>query len=157
SGCGVRGDVIQELDWCVGEVLATLDRLKLTDNTLVIFTSDNGPVVDDGYADGAEESLNGHRPAGPLRGGTYTPYEGGTRVPLIASWPAKIKPGVSDALICQVDFLATFAALTHADLPGEAGPDSLDVLPALQGDSAKGRDHLVEQAGALAIRQGRWK
>ncbi|SIO26291.1 Arylsulfatase A [Singulisphaera sp. GP187] len=157
SGCGVRGDVIEELDWCVGEVLATLDRLKLTDNTLVIFSSDNGPVVDDGYADEAEQTLNGHRPSGPLRGGKYSPYEGGTRVPLIASWPAKIKPGVSDALICQIDLLATFAALTKRDLPQDAGLDSLDVLPALLGISPKGRDHLVEQGGGLSLRQGNWK
>ena len=81
SGCGVRGDVIQELDWSVGQVLDTLDRLKLADRTLVLFTSDNGPVVDDGYADGAVRDLNGHRPAGPLRGGKYSLFEGGTRVP----------------------------------------------------------------------------
>lgn len=157
SGCGVRGDVIEELDWCVGEVLATLDRLKLTDNTLVIFTSDNGPVIDDGYADDAEQSLNGHRPSGSLRGGKYSPYEGGTRVPFLASWPAKIKPGVSDALICQIDLLATFAALTHRPLPQEAGPDSFDILPALLGTSPVGRDHLVEQGAGLSIRQGQWK
>ncbi|AGA31172.1 sulfatase family protein [Singulisphaera acidiphila] len=157
SGCGVRGDVIEELDWCVGEVLATLDRLKLADNTLVLFSSDNGPVVDDGYADDAEPMLNGHRPAGPLRGGKYSPYEGGTRVPLIACWPAKIKPGISDALICQIDLLATFAALTKRNLPQEAGPDSFDVLPALLGTSPVGRDHLVEQGGGLSLRQGKWK
>ncbi|WP_406694132.1 sulfatase-like hydrolase/transferase [Singulisphaera sp. Ch08] len=157
SGCGVRGDVIEELDWCVGEVLATLDRLKLTDNTLVLFSSDNGPVVDDGYADEAEKMLNGHRPSGPLRGGKYSPYEGGTRVPLIASWPAKIKPGVSDALICQIDLLATFAALAKRNLPQEAGPDSHNVLPALLGTSPQGRDHLVEQGGGLSLRQGKWK
>lgn len=157
SGCGVRGDVIEQLDWSVGEVLAALDRLKLTDDTLVVFTSDNGPVVDDGYADGAGDDLNGHRPAGPLRGGKYSPYEGGTRVPFLACWPKKIKPGVSEALVSQVDFLATFAALTHQLLPDEAGPDSFDVLPALVGESPTGRDHLVEQAPALSLRQGNWK
>ena len=79
SGCGVRGDVVQELDWCVGQVLDTLDRLRLADRTLVVFTSDNGPVVDDGYADGAVRDLGGHRPSGPLRGGKYSLFEGGTR------------------------------------------------------------------------------
>lgn len=157
SGCGVRGDVIEELDWSVGEVLATLDRLKLTDDTLVVFTSDNGPVVDDGYADGAGDDLNGHRPSGPLRGGKYSPYEGGTRVPFIACWPSKIKPGVSDALISQVDLVATFAALTRQHLPAEAGPDSFDVLSALVGQSPTGREYLVEQAPALSLRQGNWK
>src|SRR5271157_3760599 len=72
SGCGVRGDVVQELDWCVGQVLDALDRLKLADRTLVLFTSDNGPVVNDGYADGAVRDLDGHRPSGPLRGGKYS-------------------------------------------------------------------------------------
>jgi len=157
SGCGVRGDVIEELDWTVGEVLATLDRLKLADNTLVIFTSDNGPVVDDGYADNAEADLNGHKPAGPLRGTKYSPYEAGTRVPFIARWPARIKPGQSDALVCQIDFLASFAALTGREVPREAGVDSLNVLPALLGESKVGRDHLVEQANLLSIRQGPWK
>ena len=81
SGCGVRGDVIVQFDWCAGEILNTLDRLNLSTNTLVILSSDNGPVVDDGYEDGAVENLNGHRPAGPLRGGKYSIFEGGTRVP----------------------------------------------------------------------------
>ncbi len=105
SGCGVRGDVIVQLDWCVGEVLAALDRLHLATNTLVILSSDNGPVLDDGYADGAVRDLNGHKPAGPLRGGKYSIYEGGTRVPFLVRWPGRVKPGLSDALICQVDLL----------------------------------------------------
>jgi arylsulfatase A-like enzyme len=157
SGCGVRGDVIEELDWCVGEVLAALDRLGLTDRTLVLFSSDNGPVVDDGYADGAVEALDGHRPAGPLRGGKYSPYEGGTRVPLIACWPSEIRTGVSDALVCQVDFLATLADLVGQALPAEAGPDSFDLLPALVGRERSGRRQLVEHSGGLALRDGPWK
>ncbi len=88
SGCGVRGDAIQQLDWCVGQVMETLDRLRLTDKTLIIFTSDNGPVLDDGYADGAVADANGHIPAGPWRGGKYSTYEGGTRVPFLVRWPA---------------------------------------------------------------------
>jgi arylsulfatase A-like enzyme len=161
SGCGVRGDVIQEFDWSVGQVIDTLDRLKLADNTLLIVTSDNGPVIDDGYADGAAENLNGHTPAGPLRGGKYSNYEGGTRVPFIARWPGRIKPQTtSDALLCQVDLLRSLARLAKADVPKDAGPDSLDLLPAFLGEANIGRDHLVEQAGGpltLAIRKGQWK
>jgi arylsulfatase A-like enzyme len=157
SRCGVRGDVIQELDACVGQVLDALDRLNLADRTLVIFTSDNGPVVDDGYADGAVEALDGHRPAGVLRGGKSSLYEGGTRVPFLACWPGTIRPGVSEALIGQVDLLATIAALLVRPLPAAAGPDSVNVLPALLGRSQTGRDHLVEHDRDLAIRQGPWK
>jgi arylsulfatase A-like enzyme len=157
SGCGVRGDVIQEMDWSVGEVMAALDRLKLAQDTLVIFGSDNGPVVDDGYADGAVEDLKDHKPGGPLRGTKYSLYEGGTRTPFIARWPGRIKPGVSDALVCQVDFMASFAALAGRNLPAEAAPDSFNVLPALLGESKTGREHLVEHAGGTALRKGWWK
>ena len=158
SACGVRGDVTQEFDWSVGQIMDVLDRLKLADKTLLIVSSDNGPVVEDGYADGARAALNGHTPAGPLRGGKYSIYEGGTRIPFIARWPGHIQPGLSEALICQIDFLATFAHLTGQKLPADAAPDSRDILPALLGQSKTGRDYLVEQAGnGLALRQGRWK
>ncbi|HWR50238.1 MAG TPA: arylsulfatase [Bryobacteraceae bacterium] len=157
SGCGVRCDVIQELDACVGRLMTTLDKLKLTDNTLIVFTSDNGPIVDDGYADRAVEELNGHAPAGALRGGKYSIYEAGTRVPFIASWPARIKPGVSGALVAQQDLLASFAALSDRPVPANGGPDSFNVLPALLGESKTGRDHLVEHAGRLALRKSQWK
>ena len=157
SGCGVRGDVIVEFDWCAGEILNTLERLNLNKNTLVILSSDNGPVVDDGYRDGAVKDLNGHRPAGPLRGGKYSIFEGGTRVPFIARWPQRIKPGVSDSLVCHIDFLASFAALTGQKQTAEEGPDSRDVLPALLGEAKQGREQLVEHAGVLALRDGSWK
>lgn len=157
SQCGVRGDVIQELDDTVGQVLATLKRLKLSEKTLVIFSSDNGPVIDDGYADGAVENLNGHTPAGSLKGTKYSLYEAGTRVPFIAHWPGRIEPGVSNALVCQIDFLASFAKLTGQSLPADAAPDSFDVLPALLGNSQKGRETLVEHANGLAFRKGNWK
>jgi arylsulfatase A-like enzyme len=157
SGCGVRGDVVQELDWCVGQVLDALDRLKLTDRTLVLFTSDNGPVVDDGYADGAVRDLDGHRPAGPLRGGKYSLFEGGTRVPFLVRWPGRVRPGVSDALVNQVDLMASLASLTGRTLSDGSAPDSLDVLPALLGDSRIGRDHSVHHSGRLALREGTWK
>jgi arylsulfatase A-like enzyme len=157
SGCGVRGDVIQELDWCVGQVMETLDRLGLSDNALVIFTSDNGPVLDDGYADGAVADANGHVPAGPWRGGKYSTYEGGTRVPFLVRWPGRIKPGKSDALVCQIDLLASLAALAGQAVPRGAAPDSENVLAALLGESPKGREILVEHAAGLALRKGQWK
>jgi len=157
SQCGVRGDAIQQLDACVGKVRDTLQRLNIADNTLIIFTSDNGPVINDGYADGSIVDLNGHTPAGPLKGGKYSLYEGGTRMPFIACWPGHIKPGTSDALVCQVDFLASFAALTGQSLSNDAGPDSFNILPALLGESKTGRDTLVEHANGTALRKGQWK
>ncbi|MBP7936530.1 MAG: arylsulfatase [Phycisphaerae bacterium] len=157
SGMGPRGDVILQFDACVGRILNTLDRLGLAENTLVILSSDNGPVVDDGYRDEAATRLGDHRPAGPWRGGKYSIFEGGTRVPMLIRWPRRVRPGTSPALVCQVDFLASFAALVGRKLGPEDGPDSLDVLPALLGDSRGGREELVEQAGTLALRRGDWK
>lgn len=157
SGCGVRGDVIEELDWTAGQIMDTLERLGIADNTLFLFTSDNGPVVIDGYADGADRDLHGHRPAGPFRGGKYTIYEGGTRLPFLASWPQRIKPGVSGALIGQVDLTASMAALTGQRLPADGAPDSLNMLPALLGESKHGRHWLVEHSGGIGLRDGNWK
>ena len=154
---GPRGDAIVQFDACVGELLGTLDRLKLADNTLVILTSDNGPVLDDGYKDGAVEKLGNHKPAGPFRGGKYSIFEGGTRMPFVIRWPARIKPGSSDALVSQVDFCASFAALTGQRLGPKDAPDSFNVLPALLGESPTGRDHLLEHSGKVAIRQAQWK
>jgi arylsulfatase A-like enzyme len=157
SGLGPRGDVILQLDWTTGELLDTLDRLGLAERTLVLFTSDNGPVVDDGYRDEAVLRLGGHRPAGPLRGGKYSAFDGGTTVPFLVRWPGHVKPGVSDALVSQVDLLASLASLTGQKLAAGDGPDSVDVLPALLGADPAGRDQLVEQAGTLSLIRGRWK
>lgn len=157
SGCGVRGDAIQQLDWCVGQVMETLDRLKLSENTLVIFTSDNGPVLDDGYADGAVADANGHLPAGPWRGGKYSTYEGGTREPFLVRWPARVKAGTSAAMVCQIDLLASLGALVGQTMPAGAAPDSENVLAALVGESSDGRETLVEHAAGLALRKGQWK
>ena len=154
---GPRGDAIAELDWCVGKVLDTLDRLNLTRNTLFVFSSDNGPVVDDGYKDQAVELLGDHKPAGPLRGGKYSAYDGGTRVPFLVRWPGEVKPGVSSAPISQIDLLASLASLTGQKLPADAAPDSFDVLPAVLGQSKKGRPHIVEHATALSLIVGDWK
>jgi arylsulfatase A-like enzyme len=154
---GPRGDVIVEADWSVGQILDTLDRLKLAGDTLVIFTSDNGPVVDDGYKDDAVAKLGSHTPAGPFRGGKYSHFEGGTRVPFIVRWPGRVKPGTSDALVSQVDLLASFAALVNQPLATGDGPDSVDTHAALLGTSKTGRTELVEQAGGQALRSGQWK
>lgn len=157
SGLGYRGDAILQLDWAVGEILRTLDQLDLSKKTIVIFSSDNGPVLDDGYQDSAVTSLHGHTPWGPMRGGKYSILEAGTRIPLLVRWPGTIRPGVSDALLCQVDFLAAFARLTGQPLRRDDAPDSQDVLDALLGRSPQGRHSLVEQGGALALVEGDWK
>jgi len=158
---GYRGDAIIQLDWGVGEIMKTLDRLELTENTLVVFCSDNGPVVTDGYKDGAAQLLKGHRPAGLYSGGKYTILEGGTRTPFITYWKGHIQPGVSDKMVSTVDLPASMAALVGVELPDTACPDSLDVLDALMGEAdAEGRDHVVQQVTStkgFALRAGNWK
>lgn len=158
TGMGPRGDAIAQMDWCVGQLLDTLDRLKLTEKTLVVFSSDNGPVIDDGYKDEAVTKLGAHKAAGPWRGGKYSIFEGGTRVPFLARWPGRIKPATSEALVCQVDFHASFAALAGAPLTDDLRRDSQNILPALLGDSKTGRETLLEHAGqGQALRAGNWK
>lgn len=161
SECGVRGDTIVEMDWTVGQILETLDRLKLTENTLVIFTSDNGGILKEQGAEAPGDN-NGHACNGVLRGTKFTLWEGGTRVPFIVRWPGHIKPGVSDALLCQVDMLASFAALTGQKLAEVDAPDSFNVLPALLGERTTQpcREFLVEQnnnTAPLALRMNNWK
>lgn len=127
-------------------------------DTLIIFSSDNGPVLFDGYYDGAWEMNADHRPAGPWRGGKYSVWEGGTRLPLIATWPGKIKPGLSDALISQVDLYASIAALVGAEVSSGEAADSQDHLDALMGQSQTARDHVIQQGVQMtAIRMGPWK
>lgn len=159
---GFRGDSIVQLDWCVGELMKALERLNLTEKTLVVFCSDNGPVMDDGYKDEALEKLGDHRAAGPFTGGKYSVYEGGTRTPFITSWKGRIQPQVSDEVVCTIDLAASLAALTGQTLPDDACLDSFDVLGALLGDrDARGRDHLVQQdngrSGSYGLRVGEWK
>ena len=158
STMGLRGDAIAQMDWCVGELLAALDRLGLADDTLVIFSSDNGPVLDDGYHDQANERIGEHQPGGPYRGGKYASFEGGTRVPLIVRWPGRIEAGsVTEALTGQIDFPASFAALTGVNLPAGACPDSQNQLSVLLGQETQGREHLVHEAWHMALRVGSWK
>ena len=162
SDCGWRGDVIHQLDWTVGEILAALDRLKLTESTLVIFTSDNGGAIKNTYDDGTNPLHGRQKPNGILRGFKGALYEGGHRVPFLARWPGHIPAGrTSSALLGHVDTLATFAALTNQKLPAEAGPDSFNALPALLGEKTPGppRSSLVLQNNGqspLALRQGDW-
>jgi len=157
SGLGFRGDAILQLDWAVGEILKQVKTLGIEKNTVIIFTSDNGPVLDDGYQDEAVTKLSGHTPRGPLRGGKYSAFEAGTRVPLIIHWPGKIKPKVSDALICQMDLLASLSKLFHQKIPVGEAMDSENILDALMGKANKGRSVLVEQGGALSVVKGNWK
>lgn len=158
TGLGPRGDAIAEMDWCVGEMLDALERCGLREDTIVVFSSDNGPVLNDGYYDEAVELCGDHRPAGPLRGGKYSMYDGGTRVPFIVSWPGSVEIGESDALVSQVDFLASFAALAGVSLDEDAGPDSVDVLDALLGQSDEGRAEIVLEGvqAKTVLRQGDW-
>lgn len=158
SGMGTRGDVILQLDATVGRIQGILDSLGLAQNTLVIFSSDNGPVVDDGYADSAVIKLNGHQPAGPFRGGKYSAFEGGTRVPFIVKWPLQIAiDKTSNALFSHVDLLASFAALTGIPLAEDEAPDSFDASDVLTGKSTRDREYVIEQADALSILKGNWK
>ena len=154
---GARGNAIAELDWCFGKLVAVLEKRGLLKNTLIIVSSDNGGVVDDGYQDEAVAKLGKHRPNGALRGGKGSKFEGGTRVPFVVHWPARVKPGVTDAMVSQVDLMRSFASLTGASMAQGAGPDSEDLLGALLGESKKGRQLLVEQANGLSLRDGTWK
>jgi len=161
---GYRGDAMVQLDWATGEILKTLDELGLAENTIMIFSSDNGPVYDDGYKDGkivhpsTKEVDQGHDGSGPYRGGKYQIYEGGTRVPFIVRWPGRIEPGKSDAMISQIDLLASFADLLDIDLKADQAIDSRNALQTLLGKDKKGQSYMIEEAGrSLALRRGCWK
>ena len=159
SGLGTRGDVILQLDWTIGEVMRTLDSLGIADNTLLVFTSDNGPAIDDGYQDEAAMRLGGHTPSGIYRGGKYSLYEAGTRVPFIVRWPSCVKPGEQSAVFSQIDVYRSLAALTGVALPEGAAPDSRNHLPELLGMGHSDREYVIEQnrQNTLAIRCGEWK
>ncbi len=162
SGLSYRGDVIVQLDWCVGEIVRILKEQGLDKNTMIVFCSDNGPVGDDGYDDGALEFMGDHKPAGPYKGGKYSIFEGGTRTPFITWWPGTIEPGVSDEVVCTIDLATSLASHLDLSLPEESYVDSLDVMGALLGkEGAKGRDHLIQQdnggKGNFGFRKGKWK
>jgi arylsulfatase A-like enzyme len=152
SGLGPRGDAILEADWCVGEIVKTLKDEGLLENTLIIFSSDNGPVLNDGYNDDAVEKLGNHKPNGPLRGGKYSLLEAGTRVPFFTYWKDKIKPQVSDALVCQIDLIASLAKMINSEVKNT---DSQNLLSVFMGNKNSGRKNLVIEANTkTAFRQG---
>ena len=159
SGMGPRGDCLLEFDWSVGQVLDALERLGLDKNTLVVLSSDNGPVVDDGYKDQAIELLGDHKPGGVYRGGKYSAYEAGTRIPFIIRWPAKIQPSKQQALFSQIDTYASLASLLNQPLRKGAAPDSQEHLDVLLGKNNTGREYVVQQNlnNTLAIVKGQWK
>lgn len=159
SGMGPRGDAILEFDWSVGQILETLKRLGIEENTIIIVSSDNGPVIDDGYKDQAVELLGNHKPWGEFRGGKYSLYEAGTRVPCLLSWKGVTPVAVSDALMCQIDWLSSFSSLLGVKLPSGAAPDSQNLLKAWLGKQKQGREYLVLQNvnNNLTITDGIWK
>ncbi len=163
SGAGDYGDFVFQSDWTVGQVLAALQRSEVTDNTLVIFTSDNGPEISNEVHPGAYDRIQKYQHAsmGRLRGAKRDVWEGGHRVPFLARWPGQIKPGsTSDETICHVDLMATVASLLDVKLPDNAGVDSYNILPALLGETLKKplREATVHHAfsGKFAVRQGDW-
>lgn len=160
SEIGVYGDMVHELDWSVGEILAALDRCGLTDNTLVCFASDNGGVTD--YKDSKVAGIAGHTLNGPWFGQKTEAFEGGCRVPLLVRWPHKVKPGShSDTLVALTDVMATTAELLRKTLPHDAGEDSFSFLPTLLGTppGQVSRTSIVQDSsgGMFAIREGPWK
>ena len=155
TGLGARGDVIAEADWCVGQLLQKLEEKGLLENTLIIFSSDNGPVLDDGYADGARESAPRHDPRGGLRGGKYSLYDAGTRVPFFVYWQGHIRPTTVHELVSQQDLLASLGKLIGQDVPDTL--DSQEMLSTFLGKRRRGRESMVvEAAGRLAFRSGRY-
>ncbi len=165
SGVGARGDAVLQFDDQVAKLMKTLKEEGLEENTLVILTSDNGPAVSDGYADGALETEKAadHHAAGIYRGGKYTDFEGGVRMPFIVRWPGHIKAGaVISEPVCATDLAATAAALTGQKLAPDAAPDSFDILPVLTSAAKTPHDFLLygnpnPQLMPSAIREGNWK
>lgn len=155
---GPRGDAIAQVDWVVGEIIEELEVLGIADKTLILFTSDNGPVLNDGYMDDAVEKLGSHMPAGMYRGGKYSAYEAGTRIPTILRWDNVAAPGESDALLSQVDIYASLASILNVDLVVGEALDSLNLSESFLGRNDKGRDYIIEESVVnISLRQGQWK
>jgi arylsulfatase A-like enzyme len=158
TSLGPRGDALAVFDWCVGKLVETLKATGQYENTLILVSSDNGPVLFDGYWEAAIENQGTHDASGPWNGGKYSRWEGGTRVPFIVTWPGKSKPGISDAIISQVDLYASVAALIGEPVPANAGQDGQNLLPALLGETSQGRDFIIQEAlTQIAVRKGSWK
>ncbi len=157
TNMGPRGDAIVQMDYITGELMKHLEKLNIADNTLIVFSSDNGPVLDDGYADDAVERIGRHKPAGPYRGGKYSAYEAGTRVPTITYWPAGIQPGVSDALVSHIDLYGSIAALVGHELDDTEAPDSENHMDVFLGKSSQGRTIMLEESFTYSLRNGNYK
>ena len=157
SGMGYRGDAILQFDWTVGEIMKALQKQGIAENTLIVLTSDNGPVVNDGYLDQAIELLGEHRPWGDMRGGKYSNFEAGTRIPFIVSWPARVTPSISNALVSHIDLFASMAELVGTELKEGVAIDGRKQLSALLGTDKKGRDYIIEAAQSISISDGEWK
>ena len=162
SPYGIYGDFIEELDWSVGQILDELDRLGVADETLVIFTSDNGGVVNDNNAEVAEAKKAGLAINGPLRGGKHDIWEGGFREPFLVRWPGRVPAGtVSDRVLCLTDVLATLAGILGVEIPAGQAEDSIDARSAILVTAPQGpaRESVVLQAAdaTYAIRMGHWK
>ncbi|HLS38298.1 MAG TPA: sulfatase-like hydrolase/transferase [Sphingobacterium bovisgrunnientis] len=156
SKLGYRGDAILQLDWTVGQIIKQLDQLGISKNTIIVFTSDNGPVLDDGYQDESVEKNNNHKSAGPFRGGKYSIFEAGTRVPFIIAGKGIRKNYVSNALFSQIDLIASFAQMLEQPNPMDA-KDSEALFSTLQGLDDKGRSYYIKQGYSLAIIKDNWK
>jgi len=157
SGLNPYADFVRQVDADVGRLLAKLEQLGLRENTLVVFTADNGCSP---AAKIDELQAKGHEPSHIYRGHKADVFEGGHRVPFIVRWPAQVKAGgVSPQLIGQIDFLATFAEALGVPVPAGAGEDSVSFLPALLGRDGPRRQSIVSQSmnGSFAIRDGQWK
>ncbi|MFV9552455.1 sulfatase family protein [Algibacter sp. PT7-4] len=157
STMGPRGDVIAQMDWCVGQITEALEKQGLLDNTLIIFTSDNGPILDDGYLDYARELVGDHKPGGGYRGSKYSAYEAGTRMPTVVHWPKEVKPGVSNALLSQVDLYASLASLLNQNIEKGDAVDSQNFMESWLGKSKKARKFLLEESYTFGFRMDNWK
>ncbi|HET7117479.1 MAG TPA: sulfatase-like hydrolase/transferase [Hanamia sp.] len=162
SKLGYRGDAILEMDHSVGIILRALKERGILDNTLIVFSSDNGPVLNDGYLDNSVETAvaEHYKPAGIYRGGKYSVFEGGTRVPMMVYWHGKIKPNtVSNAMFTQIDLMASFAKMLNEKLPENEFTDSRDYFSTLTGEEKISRNFIIEQPEnrALAIVKDGWK
>lgn len=159
SPMGLRGEAILSLDETVGAITHALDSLGIRENTLLIITSDNGPVLDDGYQDNATELAGSHNPSGPFRGGKYSAFEAGSVVPFIVSWPGHVKAGESSALVSQVDAMSTLAHIAGVTLPENAAPSSMNMADTWLGQSSQSRPYAVKMAAnhTLVLRKDNWK
>lgn len=156
---GLRGEAIMQFDWTVGQITEALRRKGLEDNTVLIITSDNGPVLDDGYDDHAEELAGTHRPGGPFRGAKYSSFEAGSVIPFIVSGPGIATGKVSNALVSQIDAVATLAQLAGVRIPKDAAQDSRPFLKTWTGHSRTSRPFALKYAANhnIVARSGKWK